>query len=153
MGQRSRSTRKSRRGFMADINVVPYIDVMLVLLVIFMITTPLLTQGVNVNLPKTSAKALPPKQAMPLIISVTRNGQYFLNVAKNANQALTAQQLMSTINAKLTAAEKRHQHLDVYVKGDKAVEYGAVVQAMVLLQKAGADQVGLITEDPSKEKH
>ena len=153
MGQRSQSKRKSRRGFMADINVVPYIDVMLVLLVIFMITTPLLTQGVNVNLPKTSAKALPPKQAMPLIISVTRNGQYFLNVAKNANQALSAQQLMSTINAKLTAAEKRHQHLDVYVKGDKAVEYGAVVQAMVLLQKAGADQVGLITEDPSKEIH
>ena len=148
----SRKSRRSRRGFMAEINVVPYIDVMLVLLVIFMITTPLLTQGVNVNLPKTSAKAIPPKQQMPLIVSVTRNGQYFLNVAKNANQALSAQQLMSTIDKKLTSAASNHQHLDIYVKGDKDVDYGAVVQAMVLLQKAGAEQVGLITEDPQHSK-
>jgi biopolymer transport protein TolR len=141
------SSRRKRRRFMAEINVVPYIDVMLVLLVIFMITAPLLTQGVNVNLPKASAKVLPPKAQMPMIISVNRGGQYYLNVAKNPGKSLSAQQLMSTVNDKLTAAQQNNQKLDVYVKGDKDVAYGTVVQAMVLLQKAGADNVGLITDD------
>ena len=140
-------TKRNKRKPMAEINVVPYIDVMLVLLVIFMITAPLLTQGVNVNLPKASAKALPPKAQMPMIISVNRSGQYYLNVAKNPGKSLSAQQLMSTVNDKLTAARQNNQKLDVYVKGDKDVAYGTVVQAMVLLQKAGADNVGLITDD------
>ncbi len=141
------SSRRRRRTLLSEINVVPYIDVMLVLLVIFMITTPLLTQGVNVDLPKASAKALPPKAQMPIIVSVTRTGEYFLNVSKNPGKALNAQQLMSTVNTKLTTAQQQHQTVDVYVKGDREVAYGTVVQAMVLLQKAGAENVGLITKD------
>ena len=141
------SSRRKKRRFMAEINVVPYIDVMLVLLVIFMITAPLLTQGVNVNLPKASAKTLPPKAQMPLIVSVNRSGQYYLNITASPSKSLTAQQLMSSVNTQLSKAKQKHQTLDVYVKGDKDAAYGTVVQAMVLLQKAGANNVGLITDD------
>ena len=139
--------KRQRRRMMAEINVVPYIDVMLVLLVIFMIATPLLTQGVNVDLPKATAKALPPKAQMPLIISVTHDGQYFLNVSQSPNTPLSAQALTSTVNERIENAKLHQQTLDVYVKGDQSANYGTVVQAMVLLQRAGASNVGLITDD------
>lgn len=130
----------------AEINVVPYIDVMLVLLVIFMITAPLLTQGVNVNLPQAKAKAMSAKDKTPIVVSVNSHGQYFLNLAKNPLQPIDAQQLMSQVSAYLLLAKEHHQQRPVYVKGDRAVSYGHVVQAMVMLQKAGAGDVGLITE-------
>ena len=139
--------KRQRRRMMAEINVVPYIDVMLVLLVIFMIATPLLTQGVNVDLPKATAKALPPKAQMPLIISVTHDGQYFLNVSQSPNTPLSAQALTSAVNERIENAKLHQQTLDVYVKGDQSANYGTVVQAMVLLQRAGASNVGLITDD------
>ena len=138
--------RSTKRRPIAEINVVPYIDVMLVLLVIFMITAPLLTQGVNVNLPQAKAKAMSAKNKTPIVVSVSSRGQYFLNLAKNPLQPINPQQLMSQVSAYLLLAKEHHQQRPVYVKGDRAVNYGRVVQAMVMLQKAGAGDVGLITE-------
>lgn len=137
---------RQRRGPMAEINVVPYIDVMLVLLVIFMITAPLLTQGVNVNLPHAHAKALSAKDKRPVVVSVNRAGEYFLNLSNTPRKAITPQTLMTQVAAYLQLAKQHHEHRPVYVKGDKDVSYGQVVRAMVLLQKAGAGQVGLITQ-------
>jgi len=137
---------KQKRRPIAEINVVPYIDVMLVLLVIFMITAPLLTQGINVNLPQTSAKLLPPKAQTPIIVSIDSQGYYYLNVAEHPKQHLTPLQLMTEISARLQIAKEKHEVKYIFVKGDRDVNYGKVMQVMTLLQKAGADNVGLITE-------
>lgn len=139
---------KNRRRAVAEINVVPYIDVMLVLLVIFMITAPLLTQGVNVSLPQAAAKALPPKQDLPIIVSVDSRGDYYLNIADNPKQPISAENLTTKVAATLQLAQQNHQTRDVYVKGDRQVDYGKVVEAMVLLQQAGAETVGLMTQTP-----
>ncbi len=145
MPLQSRYRDKSRRRPMAEINVVPYIDVMLVLLVIFMVAAPLLSQGVNVALPQASAKALPPQPAPPIIVSVDRSGQFYLNVSNQPKTPISAQALMVQVAAQLKVAKQKNQLRDVYVKGDRAVDYGKVVEAMVLLQKAGVENVGLIT--------
>jgi len=147
MRHRSRVRKKP----LAEINVVPYIDVMLVLLVIFMITAPLLMQGVSVQLPQAAAKALPPKDSMPIVVSVDRQGNYFLNIAAHPDQAIPPQSLVNQVAATLQLAKKRNQERDLYVKGDRDVDYGKVVQAMVLLQHAGAKSVGLMTKDPNKQ--
>jgi biopolymer transport protein TolR len=141
--------RKQRRRnrAIADINIVPYIDVMLVLLVIFMIATPLLTQGVKVSLPKAHAAALPNPDNLPLIVSVNATGQYFLSTVAN-DKPLPAQQLAIRVAAELALAKQQGKQRQVFVKGDKAVSYGKVVQAMVLLQKAGVQKVGLMTRGP-----
>jgi biopolymer transport protein TolR len=133
----------------ADINVVPFIDVMLVLLVIFMITAPLLTQGVKVNLPQTQAKALTEQEQEPFIVTVDATGNYFLNIADKPNQPITARTL--THMAQQTLDEKNSKPRPVLVRGDKNVNYGKVIEAMVLLQKAGAKSVGLITQ-PAPDK-
>ncbi|MDF1760579.1 MAG: protein TolR [Coxiellaceae bacterium] len=138
--------RRNRKKPMAEINVVPYIDVMLVLLMIFMITAPLLTQGVHVNLPQASAKTLTPDDQLPIIVTVDKKGEYFLNIAKKPSNALTAAQLNDAVGIALGRAKQKNQKRDVYVRGDKAVDYGKVVNAMVLLQQAGAKDVGLITK-------
>ncbi len=141
-----RRTRKTKKRPLSEINVVPYIDVMLVLLVIFMITAPLLTQGINVNLPHAQAKAVDSKNTLPLIVSVDRAGRYFLNTSVHPTDPVSAQALMTEAAAQLQIAKEKHQQRAVYVKGDRAVDYGKVVRAMSLLQKAGAKEVGLITE-------
>jgi len=138
--------RRQKRRPIAEINVVPYIDVMLVLLVIFMIATPLLMQGVSVQLPQTKAKAIPPRKELPIIVSIDRQGQYYLNVSKHPKQALSARTLMTQVAARLSIAKEKHEEKPIYVKGDRHVDYGKVMQAMILLQKAGADHVGLITD-------
>ncbi|MDF1654961.1 MAG: protein TolR [Coxiellaceae bacterium] len=138
--------RRNRKKPMAEINVVPYIDVMLVLLMIFMITAPLLTQGVHVNLPQASAKTLTPDNQLPIIVTVDKKGEYFLNIAKKPSKALNAAQLNDAVGIALGRAKQKNQKRDVYVRGDKAVDYGKVVNAMVLLQQAGAKDVGLITK-------
>lgn len=138
--------QRQKRRPLAEINVVPYIDVMLVLLVIFMITAPLLMQGVNVRLPQTKAKALSNKNDIPMVVSIDRQGKYYLNIAKHPNQALTPQSLMTQVAARLSIAKEKHEEKPIYVKGDRNVDYGKVVHAMVLLQKAGAKDVGLITK-------
>ncbi len=137
---------RQRRRQMAEINVVPYIDVMLVLLVIFMITAPLLTQGVNVNLPQAASKTLNTKSEEPIIVSVNAKGEYFLNIATHPSNAINAADLINRVAAELEIAKQQHHQRMVLVKGDSDVSYGKVVQAMVLLQHAGAKSVGLITK-------
>ena len=131
------------RRLMGEINVVPYIDVMLVLLIIFMITAPLLTQGVKVNLPKAHAQPLPSNQAKdPVVLSVDAQGQLYLNIASDPRAALDPDAVQAQVSAALQGAPDRA----VIVKADKSVSYGIVMQAMVLLQRAGADKVGMATD-------
>ena len=142
--------RKNKR-LMAEINVVPYIDVMLVLLVIFMITAPLLSQGVQVNLPQASAKPLASQQKDPIVVSVNAGGQYFLNIADNPAQPIQAADLISRVSSELATDTRQGITRAVLVKGDDATNYGKVVQAMVLLQQAGVGDVGLVTQDPNSK--
>lgn len=132
-----------RRQRMAQINVVPYIDVMLVLLVIFMVTAPLLQTGVEVDLPKVEAKPIDDdQQPDALVVTVTRDGQFSIP----GGEALSDDDLIAYVQQKFKAASKP----DVFVRGDQAVAYGRVVEAMVILQQAGAEQVGLITDPPER---
>ncbi len=138
---------KRKRKAMVDINVVPYIDVMLVLLIIFMITTPMLTQGVKVDLPQATAQKIPPTSDRPLIITVNQSGEYFLNTQDDAKTPISAQNLMIQVRSAL----QKDKTKQVYVKGDKNANYGQVVSAMVLLQKSGVDNVGLVTDDATSK--
>ena len=131
------------RRLMGEINVVPYIDVMLVLLIIFMITAPLLTQGVKVNLPKAHAEPLPANTAKdPVVLSVDAQGQLFLNIASDPRIALDSDAVLAQVSAALQGDPERA----VVVKADKSVSYGVVMQAMVLLQRAGPSKVGMATD-------
>ncbi|HLY52449.1 MAG TPA: protein TolR [Steroidobacteraceae bacterium] len=134
-------TSRGRR-LMGEINVVPYIDVMLVLLIIFMITAPLLTQGVKVALPRAGAEPLQAQQLKPLVLSIDRQGRLYLNIGGDPRAALD----MQTVSARASAALRANPERAVLVKADTAIAYGRVVEAMVVLQKAGAHQVGLVTE-------
>jgi biopolymer transport protein TolR len=138
------SVTKGRR-LMGEINVVPYIDVMLVLLIIFMITAPLLTQGVKVDLPKAGAEPLDPqmlKNTIPIVLSVDREGRLYLNIGGNPQAVLDP----DVVADRTTVALRKNPQTPVLVKADNAVAYGRVVQAMVILQKAGAKKVGFITD-------
>jgi biopolymer transport protein TolR len=137
--------RNSRKPI-AEINVVPFIDVMLVLLVIFMITTPLLTQGVKVNLPQTQSKALPPEQKEPMIVTVDSSGNFYLNISSNPNDPVTSRTLTHLAETELAGKDEQRP---VLVRGDKNVNYGKIVEAMTILQQAGAKSVGLITQNLS----
>ena len=138
--------RVSRKRHIAEINIVPYIDVMLVLLIIFMVTAPLLNQGVEVDLPQAEPEPLPQSELRPLVLTVDRDGAYYLNVADNPLQPLDE----ATILARTMAIMQRNADTPVIVKADETVAYGAVVTAMVLLQRAGAEKVGLSTELPER---
>jgi len=131
---------------MSDINVVPYIDVMLVLLIIFMITAPLLSQGVKVDLPQVPSEPMPPADKEPVIVSVDRSGDFYINYGEDQDKPVTAQVLTNRIGALL-----RYQPgVPVYVKGDAGVPYGRVVAVMALLQSAGVKGIGLVTEPPEQ---
>ena len=134
-------TSRGRR-LMGEINVVPYIDVMLVLLIIFMITAPLMTQGVKVELPKAGAEPLEAQRLQPLVLSVDRAGRLYLNVSADPQTPLDEE----TVAARAGAALHANPETQVLVKADNAVAYGRVVQAMVILQRAGASKVGFITD-------
>ncbi len=138
--------RVQRRKPIAEINVVPYIDVMLVLLVIFMVTTPLLSQGVKVNLPQAHAKAISKTAELPLVVSIDSHGLYYLNVAPNSARPLDANQLFVQVAAHLQVAKRQHQSQTVYVKADKSVDYGKVMTVMALLQRAGSQSIGLLAK-------
>ncbi|HCU04875.1 MAG: protein TolR [Gammaproteobacteria bacterium GWE2_42_36] len=142
---------RSKRRAMAEINVVPYIDVMLVLLIIFMITAPLLSQGVQVSLPQAQSKPIASKDNLPIIVSVDAAGAYYLNIAANPQSPILAGDLVTRIAAEIAIAKQNNQDRMVLVRGDQAANYGNVVQAMVLLQKAGVVQVGLMTQTPARE--
>lgn len=144
-------TKTKRERPISEINVVPYIDVMLVLLVIFMITAPMLTQGVTVDLPKAASQNLKPADREPIIVSVNQQGSYFLNISSTPADPIEAQALVVRVAAELELAKQTNQKLNVLVKGDQGVTYGKVVQAMALLKKAGAEQVGLLTDSESTD--
>ncbi len=129
---------------MSEINVVPYIDVMLVLLVIFMITAPLLAQGVKVDLPQVASEPLQGRVEEPLIVSVDEAGSAYLNSGDGKDKPLDAETLVNRVNALL----RRRPGLQVLVKGDRDAAYGEVVRIMALLQSAGASSIGLITVPP-----
>ncbi|MDJ0958721.1 MAG: protein TolR [Arenicellales bacterium] len=129
--------RRRNKKQMAEINVVPYIDVMLVLLVIFMVTAPLLTEGVKVDLVKADAKQIDSKELEPVVVSVDEEGKYFID--KEAKEP-------DAIRAYAAAVLRRNPKVEFMVRGDKDVAYEAVVHAMVLLQQAGVPSVGLITD-------
>jgi biopolymer transport protein TolR len=137
----------ARRGkrLMAEINVVPYIDVMLVLLIIFMITAPLLTQGIKVDLPKAGAEPMPSEDEKPLILSVDKAGQFYLNLGQDEETPIQESAVVERVSAVL----RREPKTPVLVKADQSVPYGRVVQGMVLLQQSGAEKVGFIT-DPAE---
>jgi len=136
------------RRVMGEINVVPYIDVMLVLLIIFMVTAPLLTQGVKVDLPKAGAEPLPPDAQEPLVLSIDKQGQLYLNVGGTPDAALDE----DIVAARTAAALRRAPERPVLVKADETIPYGRVVDAMVILQQAGAKKVGFITDPLDQRK-
>ncbi len=138
--------QRIRKKPMAQINVVPYIDVTLVLLLIFMITTPIIKQGVKVELPQASAKALPPTKITPLVIRINAQGQLFVNVGEHQKQPVDDNALMVRVAAVL----RSRPGTPVMVGGDQGVPYGRVVHTMALLQAAGAPSVGLMTQSPAK---
>lgn len=138
---------KGRRRPMAEINVVPYIDVMLVLLVIFMITAPLLNLGVEVELPKADAEPLDTEQNdEPLVITVLQNGDLYLNAGGDLDGTTSGLIDAETLVATVSAIVRRNPDIQVLVGGDERVDYGEVYNAMVLLQKAGVTKVGLMSD-------
>ena len=139
----SSNTGSGKRRCIAEINVVPYVDVMLVLLIIFMVTTPLITQGVKVDLPTATAKPLPKEEEEPVIVTVDSAGSMYLSIAKDAKHAILADELLTAVETAVISNPKRQ----VIVRGDKNVNYDYVIQAMSLLQKAGVASVGLETSE------
>jgi biopolymer transport protein TolR len=140
-------SRRVKRKKVAEINVVPYIDVMLVLLIIFMVTAPLVTQGVKVDLPKADAEALDKDSKPPLVASVDAQGNYYLAVGTNKNEPMSAEDIAISVKARLAI----EPNTPVVVNADGAVSYDAVIQLMVLLQqKAGVPSVGLMTDMAEK---
>jgi len=125
---------------------VPYIDVMLVLLIIFMITAPLLSQGVKVDLPQVPSEVMPPTDKEPVVVSVNAAGNFFINYGDNQDKSVSTNTLANRINALI----KYQPDIPVFVKGDSSVPYGRVVELMALLQSAGVDGVGLVTESPEQ---
>jgi biopolymer transport protein TolR len=131
-------SRHGRRSPMSEINVTPFVDVMLVLLIVFMVTAPLLTVGVPVDLPKTRAQALG-QDREPLAVTVKRDGRIFIQNTPVAEDALVA---------KLTAIAANGYDQRIFVRGDKSVDYGRVMEVMGLLSAAGFSHIGLVTDAP-----
>jgi len=135
--------QRVRRRKVAEINVVPYIDVMLVLLIIFMVTAPLITQGVKVDLPQAEAEPLDKDTKPPLVASVDAEGRYYITLGANDKEPLSAEEVATLVKAHLVV----NPDTPVVVNGDGAVSYDAVIQLMVLLQQvAGVPSVGLMTD-------
>lgn len=133
---------RKRRRPVSEINVVPYIDVMLVLLIIFMVTAPLVSQGVKVDLPDANADAIEQEDNPPIIASIDAEGAYYLNIGEDEEAAMTAADLATLVAAQL----QKQPQTPVVVKADGAVPYNDVIQLMVLLQRAGVPSVGLMTD-------
>lgn len=137
--------QRKRRRPVAEINVVPYIDVMLVLLIIFMVTAPIVTQGVKVDLPTASAEALPADGKPPIVASIDANGDYFLDVGSSSSREVLD---LPEIAVRVAALIKLEPNRPVVVKADRLIPYERVIQLMTTLQGAGVPSVGLMTESP-----
>lgn len=133
---------RPRRRSMSDINVVPYIDVMLVLLIIFMVTAPLLSQGVEIDLPSAPANPLDADGPEPIVISVDASGNIFLNINSNPDNSIDADAMVDRVKAALLQEARR----PVLVRGDANGPYENVVRVLVLLQRANVNSVGLVTD-------
>lgn len=142
MNPYSRNSRSSRRKPMAEINVVPYIDVSLVLLVIFMITSPLLLTGVNVDLPQAESKAIDLSKNPPVVVTIKADGEMLLDIGNQQNVSVNAESLRESVLAAVNEMPSR----PVLIKGDKSVEYGKVITVMAALKQAGVPSVGLMTQ-------
>jgi len=134
--------RRNKRRAKAEINVVPYIDVMLVLLIIFMITAPIVQQGVEIELPQAAANSLPPDELEPVILSVSKEGDYYLNIGDNLKNPVSNEDVQQRVRIVM----KQRPQTPVLVRGDTSVDYGSITRAMVLLQNAGVEKVGLMTD-------
>jgi biopolymer transport protein TolR len=135
--------KNKRRKPMAEINVVPYIDVTLVLLIIFMITTPMLQTGVDVDLPKAESATVEQKEGKPpIVISIKKAGQYYINVDGVTDDLVQPEE----INARVEAVLVNNKSPQVLINADKTVDYGSVVTVMASLKNAGIPNVGLMTK-------
>ncbi len=135
------SRDNSDRGTMSQINVTPLVDVMLVLLVIFMVTAPMMQQGVQVNLPKAETKALP-SQEETVVVSIEKSGRLFINSSEVSNEEL---------RSKLMTMFANRSKKEVFLKADRDVPYGEVVRTMAEIKGAGIERLGMITE-PTQRK-
>ena len=133
---------RRKRKLSSDINVVPYIDIMLVLLVVFMVTAPLFSQGYNVDLPSVNAQPLQLNRQTQIVISVTSAGEYYYNEGRR-NELLSLEQIQARLRS------KTGDEIEVFIRGDAAVDYGKVISLMSFLQEAGIDNIGLVTQ-PSR---
>lgn len=133
--------RRNRRKPMAEINVVPYIDVTLVLLIIFMITVPLLQTGVEVDLPRAEAKTVSEDENPPLVVTIDKEGQFYIDVGDREDEPVLAEELI----LKVVAILRHKPGTAVMIRGDALVDYGTVVTVMAALKKAGVVSVGLVT--------
>src|SRR5690606_13000354 len=140
------SLRRPKRKLKAEINVVPYIDVMLVLLIIFMVTAPLLNLGVDIQLPQSAAKSIQ-NDKEPAVVSVDEEGRLFLTLGASEREPIEAEALVN----KVSAFVKENPQLPVLVAGDQRADYGTIYQAMVLLQSAGVPKVGLMSQPVQDE--
>ncbi len=141
--------RRTRRRPMAEINVVPYIDVMLVLLVIFMVTAPLMYQGVVTNLPQAPSETIPPQEKEAIIVEVDREGRFYLSIGEQESDESIP---IDTVIANVAAVLRNQPDTPVYVRGDAEVAYSRVMEAMTALQQAGAPQVGLMSQPPASRE-
>lgn len=138
--------QRHRKSLKSDMNVVPYIDVMLVLLVIFMVTAPMLTTGLTVDLPDAPTDSLAVSKDLPAIVTIKAGKQYFLRLNNGADEALS----VDAIRERLQALQQTNPALSVLLNADQTVPYGDVVVLMASLQHSGLKQVGLLTEAPAQ---
>ncbi len=140
--------RPNRRKPMSEINVVPYIDVMLVLLVIFMVTAPILTQGVQVDLPKAPSEPVSEHQEDPFVVTMRQDGALFVNLGVRKATDTGTRVTIFSLEEQAAKILSARPDAPVYVRADHRLDYGQVVRVMTVLQKAGAKSVGLITDPP-----
>ncbi len=144
------SSRTHRRKRMAEINVVPYIDVLLVLLIIFMVTIPLMNQSVNVELPSASTKLTDKITSIPIILTIDQNNKLTLNIHKNKNKHLTPHEVVEQVAAHLQYSKSQGKTRNIMVRGDHGVDYQNVLNGIMLLKQAGVSNVGLMTKSEAK---
>lgn len=138
--------RSSRRKLMAEINVVPYIDVMLVLLIIFMVTAPLMTQGIKVDLPDAQSGPMDVNsEEQLLVVTIKADGSYFMNLGKSEEAVA-----VDKIGERTAKIIKANPEIKVLVEGDKTIPYGVVIRLMDTLEHAGASSIGLVTDLPER---
>ncbi|MBM9535732.1 protein TolR [Desulfobulbus alkaliphilus] len=135
-------TKNGKRGFLAEINVTPFVDVMLVLLIIFMVTAPMMTQGLEIELPEATTKALP-QQEEPLVVTINKDGEIYLKNEKVSHLSLRMQ---------LSEMAEERKREGIFLRADKSIPYGEVTSTMAVIQAAGFDKLGMITIPPETEK-